>query len=89
MLCDEVVEVQFETHLIGNKLYNDIYKHAMSGMVGNFYQRNKLVIPNFKIYDSVTLCNFHYTYCSSLHEIELFNLVVIICQIYVSCGRKL
>ena len=73
MLCGEVIDVvHFEKHL-GNKLYDNIYKHDMKAMIGDFYLRSNSVIANFNMCDSVTLNNIHSTYCSSLYDIELFN----------------
>ena len=58
----------FENHL-GNKLYDNIYKHDMIALIGDFYLRSNSVIANFNMCDSVTLNNIH----SSLYGIELFN----------------
>ena len=72
MLCGEVIDVHFEKHL-GNRLYDDIYKHDMKTLIGDFYLRSNSVIVNFNMCDSVTLNNIHSIYCSSLYGIELYN----------------
>ena len=57
MLCGEVIDVHFGKHL-GNKLYDNIYKHDMKALIGDFYLRNNSVIANFNMCDdSVTDVN--------------------------------
>ena len=37
MLCGEVIDVvNFEKHL-GNKLYDNLYKHDMKDLIGDFF----------------------------------------------------
>ena len=70
MLCNEVIDF---IHFLGNKMYDNINKHDMTAVIGEFYLRNNSIIANFIMCDSVTLNNLHSTYCSSLYGNALFN----------------
>ena len=74
MWCGDVIDVvHFREHL-GNKLYDNIYKHDMKALIVDFiYVVTRLLLTLTFARGSVTLSNIHYTYCSSLYDIELFN----------------
>ena len=71
--CGELIDVvDTELHL-GNRIYNNVYKKNVEGMVSDFYRRSNHVISNFKMCDSFTLRNLHASYCTSFYGIELYD----------------
>ena len=55
MLCGVV---HFKKHL-GNKMYDNIYKHDMKALIDDLYLRSNSVIATFNMCDSVTLNKIH------------------------------
>ena len=62
---------QHDLHL-GNRIYNNIYTQC-SNSISDFYGHSNHVKDNFRMCDSFTLSNLHYTFCISFYGIELYN----------------
>ena len=61
--CYTIVDIaDLEKHL-RNKLFDNIYKRDIKGLVGDIYKRNNAVIGNFNMCESQTLDRLHSVFC--------------------------
>ena len=70
--CGKHVDVVDNDLHLGNRIYNNIYTQC-SNSISDFYRRSNQVKANFRMCDSFTLSNLHYTFCNSFYGIELYN----------------
>ena len=62
-LCGKPGNVVDDDLHIGNCIYNHIYIRRSNSMISDCYRRSNQVKVSFRMCDSFTLSNLHYTFC--------------------------
>ena len=84
-LSGKPVDVVDNDLYLGNRIYNNIYTQCSNSMISDFYRHSNQVKDSFRMCDSFTLSNLHFTFIS-FYGIELYNLNRAPLKIYIQHG---